>query len=113
MKFNFEEVNFQELVKETADELKIVAEEKGLAITLKQPKSGIILKIDKQKIRQVIINFIDNSIKYSAAGTITIKTEVMIGDKLKEILKKTCQYGNVDLKIQSKEKHRAVSILLE
>ncbi|MFH1030648.1 MAG: histidine kinase dimerization/phospho-acceptor domain-containing protein, partial [bacterium] len=53
LKFNFEEVNFQELVKGVVEELKIVAEDKGLSINLKLPKNEIILKIDKQIIRQI------------------------------------------------------------
>src|SRR4030042_2027762 len=63
LKFSFEDLDFRELVEETVEELKIVAAEKGVELNLKQPKSKINLRIDKQKIRQVIINFIDNSIK--------------------------------------------------
>ncbi|MFH1030101.1 MAG: HAMP domain-containing sensor histidine kinase, partial [bacterium] len=152
LKFNFEEVNFQELVKGVVEELKIVAEDKGLSIDLKLPKNEIILKIDKQIIRQVILNFLDNSIKYTtvyanerrspslrdcgrpetarnlkphltspskgeetagsaqAHNCINVKIEILKGDRLKEILKKTLRYGNAKIKIKSGDKFVVLSV---
>lgn len=55
----------QELVKEVFESLSIKAEEKNIRFTIKKGcEAPLTVFADKEKIRQVLINLIDNSIKY-------------------------------------------------
>lgn len=62
----------QELVKEVFDSLSIKAEEKNIRFGIKKGcEAPLTVFADKEKIRQVLINLIDNSIKYGKkAGNI-------------------------------------------
>lgn len=76
IKFVFEDSDLKEMIKGVADELKPKADEKDIKIKFK-PGSGVKhkVKIDLEKIRHVVFNFIDNAIKYSDKGIIKITTE--------------------------------------
>ena len=55
----------QDLLKEVYDSLSIKADEKEIRCTIKKGcELPLLVFADKEKIRQVLINFIDNSIKY-------------------------------------------------
>ncbi len=54
-----------ELVNEVNDSLELKAKEKNIKLTLKEPiPKQIYVYADKERIRQVMINLIDNSLKY-------------------------------------------------
>ncbi|MDP9230169.1 MAG: HAMP domain-containing histidine kinase [Bacteroidota bacterium] len=56
----------QEVVKEVYESLSIKAEDRQIKYSIKKGcESPLIVFADKEKIRQVIINLVDNSIKYS------------------------------------------------
>lgn len=63
----------QELVKETFESISIMAEPKNIRCSIKKGcESPLIVFGDKEKIRQVLLNLIENSIKYGKQnGTIT------------------------------------------
>ncbi|MBU1084814.1 HAMP domain-containing histidine kinase, partial [Patescibacteria group bacterium] len=59
------------LVKEICDNLQKAAKEKGLYLNFKTIGKIPTVNADDEKIRQVVINFIDNAIKYTKEGGIT------------------------------------------
>jgi two-component system phosphate regulon sensor histidine kinase PhoR len=63
----------QELVKETFESISIMAENKNIRCSIKKGcESPLIVFADKEKIRQVLVNLTENSIKYGKQnGTIT------------------------------------------
>jgi two-component system, OmpR family, phosphate regulon sensor histidine kinase PhoR len=63
----------QELVKDVFESLSIKAEQKGIRCAIKKGcESPLTVFADKEKIRQVILNLVENSIKYGKyGGTIT------------------------------------------
>lgn len=63
----------QDLVKETFESISIVAEQKNIRCTIKKGcESPLMVFADKEKIRQVLLNLVENSIKYGKQdGTIT------------------------------------------
>ncbi len=60
--------NLVEVAKSEVDQLAETAKSKNLALSFKTPKDFPVLMLDETKIRQVIMNLIDNSIYYTPAG---------------------------------------------
>ncbi|MBI5529987.1 MAG: hypothetical protein HY918_00600 [Candidatus Doudnabacteria bacterium] len=74
MEFLFQESNLLELAKTTFEQLEPIAKEKGLKLTFKYlPKTKFPkLMADKEKVRQVMNNLIDNAIKYTKQGSVAV-----------------------------------------
>ncbi|OGF82798.1 hypothetical protein A2924_04225 [Candidatus Giovannonibacteria bacterium RIFCSPLOWO2_01_FULL_44_16] len=79
MKYEFAEMDMGALIDSIVDEFQLPAKDKGIKIgwaTL-QVRAGTLPKIygDAWKLRQVIFNLIDNSLKYTAEGGIEIRLQ--------------------------------------
>jgi signal transduction histidine kinase len=68
-----EKINLKELILSFLPSLEVVANKKDVKIAIDIKDENINLISDKEKISEVIYNFIDNAVKHSSAGqTITI-----------------------------------------
>jgi len=82
LKLDFEKTSLENMISSVLDELKIKADEKKLYLKReKVPSAGSgqalpEINIDPGKLRQVIMNIIDNCIKYTEEGGINVKTEL-------------------------------------
>lgn len=74
MKYERTKVNIVDLVKKVVDQLTPVAESNGLKLTFENSGDATV-KIDTGKMTQVITNLIDNAIKYTKTGGITVSVE--------------------------------------
>jgi signal transduction histidine kinase len=64
------------LIDEAVNTLDLSAKAKGLYLEWKKPAQlSPKIKIDITKVKEVISNMIDNSIKYTQKGGITVRTE--------------------------------------
>lgn len=72
------ELNMAQLVSEEMDQLKQTAASKGLVLKFDKPDTFPSLKLDQNKMRQAIMNLIDNAIYYSRPNT-TIVIELLHG----------------------------------
>jgi signal transduction histidine kinase len=72
MQYAFKIVDVADLVRSVVEEYKSVIEVKGLTITVKTTPEVIEGEVDVLKFRQVIQNLIDNAMKYTQAGSITV-----------------------------------------
>ena len=72
MEYNLEEADIVKIVGETSDEIRTLAKDKGLEIIFEAEVSEIKIKIDTDKIRQVIQNLAENSVKYTEKGWVKI-----------------------------------------
>ena len=71
--FNFQDSKIEEIVKNAINELSHSAEEKNLRLIYKKLNKIIpIINIDEEKIKNVIINLINNAIKYTTRGSIIV-----------------------------------------
>ena len=73
MEMNFERVDLREIPREAIEELKIKAKEKNLSLEFDEPKERIENLVDKEKIREVVLNLLDNAIKYTQKGKIIVR----------------------------------------
>ena len=73
IEFNFEVTDLLEITRFTVDQLRPLAETKQLKLVFNPSKSKLPpIMSDKEKLRQVINNLIDNAIKYTKTGQITV-----------------------------------------
>jgi len=77
IEMEFERTDLKKLIKEVIDELSIKAKEKGLYLNFEEPKESFETLLDREKFRQVILNLIDNAIKYTQEGGITVKLQAL------------------------------------
>jgi signal transduction histidine kinase len=73
MKYEMIDFNLAQLAEEMTHDLSINAEKAGLVLSFNSPdKDKCIVKGDQVKIRQVVLNLIDNSIKYTKKGSVSV-----------------------------------------
>ena len=60
-------VDLGELARKTSEEMKLVADEKSLSVR-REANPGVYVEGDRHRLKQVIVNLMDNAIKYTAAG---------------------------------------------
>jgi len=71
---NLSQADITALIEEACDLFQSLAEEKGLGIEVNVPDQ-CFLRCDKDKLQQVIANLLDNAIKYTPSGKITVSAE--------------------------------------
>lgn len=79
MEFDFQEAAIEDLVQEAVQTLELSAKAKNLYLHWQKPAVAMPkLKIDITKIKEVISNMVDNAIKYTQKGGITVKLETSL-----------------------------------
>jgi len=74
-KFSFEDASLSALIQDVVKELHTRAHDAGLTLTADLSKDVKHVTMDKDRIRHVVFNYIDNAIKYSERGTIRVVLE--------------------------------------
>ncbi len=82
MKYEMAPFNLGEIVADASRDMAVIANKKGIILTYIEEK-GIdhVVVGDKEKIRQIILNFVDNAVKYTKDGTIEVKVK-KVGPKI-------------------------------
>ncbi len=86
IKLEAKNLPIRELIKPIVEEFKIVAQKKGLELKLSISPDLPALPIDKEKMNQVLMNIIDNAIKYTEKGGIEVTVNPERGEAGKKIL---------------------------
>lgn len=80
--FSPELTSLEEMVSGIVEELKINAEKKGLYVKIMKPSEPLPkIMVDQGKLRQVILNIVDNAIKYTKEGGITLELKKLNGQE--------------------------------
>jgi heavy metal sensor kinase len=70
-----EDVDLTLLLKDVIDSLQPLAEEKGLRIIDQTPDADLLIHGDSDTLIRLFVNLVDNAIKYTEAGAITVTAE--------------------------------------
>lgn len=82
MEYNFKSQSLEKVAAEIISELKPLTEQRGLKIIWQPAEKLSLVLFDEIYIRQVILNLIDNAIKYTGTG----KIEIKIHEKEKNVI---------------------------
>ncbi len=69
------EIDCNELVKSSVEGMEEIAIAKGLVLKAETPDKPIICNTDKERLQEILFNLIDNAIKYTKEGSVTVKLE--------------------------------------
>jgi len=73
VQYRYEPVRLEALVADTVDMFLSIAKSRGLALQIRLPKKALPkLMLDADKIREVLSNLIDNAVKYTDRGGVTV-----------------------------------------
>jgi signal transduction histidine kinase len=83
IEYNFELTDLDELVDGVVKQLEPLALSKKLPLSYIKPKKKLpLVKIDRVKIRQIVINFTENAIKYTSSGFVQVSLD-QVDNKLR------------------------------
>lgn len=77
--FDLKDIQPGSLIQDVVESLKYTAEQKGLKLTY-QKKDAATIKVDTDRLKQILINIIGNAVKYTPTGSVTVTS--YIEDKL-------------------------------
>ncbi len=67
-----EELDLSELIQEVRDSFKVASDKTSIKLTIETPER-LIIKSDKRRVKQIIINLVSNAVKFTDKGEIAIK----------------------------------------
>lgn len=89
MELEMQPTQLEELLASCYEEMKINAEKKKLKFIFKKPENALPkIELDPLKFRQVVLNLIDNAIRYTLEGEIDLKVE-KVGHNIRVSIKDT------------------------
>jgi len=75
------EVDLCQIVKSVVDEFGVGAEEKGIGLHASCPTDGVpVVAGDKQKLRDSVLNLVDNAIRYTDKGSVDVSVSREVND---------------------------------
>jgi len=94
MEMKLKRSSIEEIISSVVEELKNEAKNKGIYLKWEKAKKPLPkILIDKDKIRQVIMNIIDNAIRYTEKGGVTINLKSQISSQSIRIIVKDTGMG--------------------
>ncbi|MBI2053534.1 MAG: HAMP domain-containing histidine kinase, partial [Candidatus Sungbacteria bacterium] len=75
IKYEMTEGDLAKVAGEVIDKFKQNAEKKGVAIVFENKAGAVPFAFDHDKVREAVVNYLDNAVKYSEAGNIVVGLE--------------------------------------
>jgi signal transduction histidine kinase len=73
MPLNLTTFKIPQLIEEVMSELEPIIRRSNLTVRASMPRSLPQFKSDRQKVKQIVLNFLSNALKFTPAGTVTIR----------------------------------------
>ncbi|NTW30486.1 MAG: HAMP domain-containing histidine kinase [Candidatus Moranbacteria bacterium] len=90
IRYSFEPIHLESLVAERVDMFMPIARNRGIGLNLSLPERPLpVMMLDPGKMREAVSNLIDNSIKYTEIGTVTVTVELFHGDSVHIVVSDT------------------------
>ncbi|MFQ6049822.1 MAG: ATP-binding protein [Candidatus Paceibacterales bacterium] len=78
MEMSFEMLSLEEIITNVVEELKFEAKKKNIYLNWKKPENPLPKTLaDRDKIRQVVLNIVDNAIRYTNKGGVKIELKTL------------------------------------
>jgi len=87
MQYEFTGIDLAKIAKTLVDEQSVNAKNRGLELVFENKIGVAIVRADSTKIRQVLLNFVDNAIKYTPKGNVKVTVEAIDGNKVRFAVK--------------------------
>jgi len=85
MKYEMENMSLNTVVDQVVAEMTPVIEKSSMKLVVKKSDNELLVNIDRNKLKQVMLNLVDNAVKYGGQGSITIGSE-KVGEKAQFIV---------------------------
>jgi signal transduction histidine kinase len=83
VEMKWEQGSVEEIIKSVIEELRIKTKEKNVELVFEEPESSLpLIRIDKEKIRNVVLNVVDNAIRYTPQGNIVVNAKCQMSNLL-------------------------------
>ncbi|MFH0969834.1 MAG: histidine kinase dimerization/phospho-acceptor domain-containing protein, partial [Patescibacteria group bacterium] len=77
IEYEFRKWRTEDIIKEISDSLVFAARNKGLYLNIDLPREGLPeIEVDGAKIKEVVSNLVDNAVKYTRRGGVTVRAEL-------------------------------------
>lgn len=82
MLYEFQPIRLGDVAEGIVKDFEKVAKDKGLRFTWSRGKMNDLIKGDANKLRQIVLNLVDNAIKYTAKGSLHVEITSVPGGKI-------------------------------
>ncbi len=97
LKIDFTDFDFENLLSGIVDIFKLQADEKNLTLTLRNARIPHFLRGDEKRIRQIIVNLLNNAIKYTDHGEVIVSSAYANGELKLTVVDTGCGIAEQDL----------------
>jgi signal transduction histidine kinase/DNA-binding response OmpR family regulator len=85
MELNIEEIHLKDVIESVISTARGLVKEKPIKLITDIPETLPIVNADRTRVRQIMLNLLQNSSKFTDEGTITVKIEALQSEKLVKI----------------------------
>jgi PAS domain S-box-containing protein len=89
LEFQLQEFNLEQLIRATAEELRSLAEQKGLALNIHIHLQESQVFNDTTRLRQILVNLLSNAIKFTEKGHVCVEVCEAGNDRIRLIVQDT------------------------
>ncbi|HSL23044.1 MAG TPA: ATP-binding protein [Vicinamibacterales bacterium] len=72
----------QQLIGEVISELEPIIKRSSLRVSTRVPRNVPLLRSDRQKVKQILVNLLSNALKFTQQGTVTISVSYRAADRM-------------------------------